>query len=72
MTTQLALYLILLVSKKNYRLIAIALSKQTKSKDPQQCFSSLKYQKKQLLIFHKFCHNINNGNAKDCKFIKWF
>ena len=54
--------------KKNYRLIATDLSKQTKLKDPQQiillanlktklmeqqCFSSLKNQKKLPLIFHK-------------------
>ena len=25
------------------------------------------------LQFTKFCHNyINNGNSKNCKFIKWF
>ena len=54
--------------KENYKLIAIDLSKQTKLKDPQQinfigkvenqdmeeqCFSSLKNQKKLLLIFQK-------------------
>ena len=53
--------------KKNYRLIAIDLSKQTKLKDPQQISFigkllnrngatislSLKNQKKLLLIFHK-------------------
>ena len=52
--------------KKNYRLIAIDLSKQTKLKDPQQinfigklgileqqCFLSSKNQKKLLLIFYK-------------------
>ena len=53
--------------KKNYKLIAIDLSKQTKLKDPQklillvnfleeveqQCFLLSKNQKKQLLIFHK-------------------
>ena len=37
MTTHLVIYWILLISKKkNYRLIAIDLSKQTKIKDPQQ------------------------------------
>ena len=36
MTTQVEIYCILLILKKNYRLIAIDLSKQTKSKDPQQ------------------------------------
>ena len=54
--------------KENYKLIAIDLSKQTKLKDhnklillenlktkimEQQCFSSLKNQKRLLLIFHK-------------------
>ena len=54
--------------KENYRLIAIDISKQTKIKDPQQInflgkiegqdngvtmFSSLRGQKKLLLIFHK-------------------
>ena len=36
MTIQLAIYQILLISNKNYKLIAIDLSKQTKSKDLQQ------------------------------------
>ena len=36
MATQPAIYWILLISKKNYRLIATDLSKQTKLKDPQQ------------------------------------
>ena len=36
MTTQLAVYQILLISKINYKLIAIDLSKETKLKDPQQ------------------------------------
>ena len=36
MTTQLVIYQILLISKKNYRLIVIDLSKQTKLKDSQQ------------------------------------
>ena len=63
--------------KQNYRLIAIDLSKQTKLKIhnklvllenlktkimEQQCFSSLKNQKKQLLIFHKI--------LKDCELFK--
>ena len=54
--------------KENYKLIAIDMSKQTKLKDPQQinfigkrgnqvmeqqCFSSLKNQKKLVLIFYK-------------------
>ena len=33
---QLVIYWILVISKKNYKLIAIDLSKQTKLKDPQQ------------------------------------
>ena len=73
--------------KENYKLIATDLSKQTRLKDQQQinfignsktkireqqCFSSLKNQKRITLIFTKFCLNhINNGNPKDCKFIKW-
>ena len=36
MTTQLVIYWILVISKKNQRLIAIDLSKQTKLKDPQE------------------------------------
>ena len=36
MATQPAIYWILLISKKNYRLIATDFSKQTKLKDPQQ------------------------------------
>ena len=63
--------------KRNYRLIAIDLSKQTKLKIhnklvllenlktkimEQQCFSSLKNQKKHLLIFHKI--------LKDCELFK--
>ena len=36
MTIRLVNYWILLISKKNYELIAIDLSKQTKLKDPQQ------------------------------------
>ena len=36
MTIQLVIYWILLISKKNYKLIAIDLSKQNKLKDPQQ------------------------------------
>ena len=36
MTTQLVIYWILVISKKDYRLIAIDLSKQTKLKDPKQ------------------------------------
>ena len=36
MIKPLVIYQILLITKKNYRLIAIDLSKQTKIKDPQQ------------------------------------
>ena len=36
MTIQLVIYWILLILKKDYRLIATDLSKQTKSKDPQE------------------------------------
>ena len=36
MTMQLEIYWILVIFKKNYKLIAIDLSKQTKLKDPQQ------------------------------------
>ena len=36
MSTRPAIYWILLITKKIYRLIAIDLSKQTKIKDPQQ------------------------------------
>ena len=63
MTTQLVIYWILLIPKKNDKLIPVDLSKKTKLKDPQQvnfigklerqkngskCFSSLKNQKKLL------------------------
>ena len=74
--------------KKHYRLIAIDLSKQTKFKDPQQInfigkledqdhgatmfFIIEKSEEITFQFFTKFCHNINNGNTKDCKSIKWF
>ena len=74
--------------RKNYKLIAIDLSKQTKLKDPQQIsfigkflathgatmfFCHQKIMRNYFQIFTKFCHNhINNGNAKNCKFAKWF
>ena len=39
----------------------------------QQCFSSLKNQKKLLLNFYKILWaSYKNGNAKDCKFVKQF
>ena len=67
--------------KKQYKLIAIDLSKQTKLKDPhllillenfqekleQECLLILlRNQKKLLLIFHNY---LNNGNRKTYKFI---
>ena len=85
MTTQLVIYWILLISKKkNYKLNAIDLSKQTKLKGPkqtsftgrllaargQQCFLSLKNQKKLLLNFCKILQTYKNGNSKYFKFVK--
>ena len=73
--------------KENYKLIPIDLSKQTKLKDPQQInflgkllkntwadvFHYRKIKRNYFYFFTKFCHNhINNGNSKNCKFIKWF
>ena len=73
---------------KKCKLIAIDLSTKTKLKDPQQIsfigrllntrgatmiFIIEKSDKKNFKFFTKFCRNhINNGNTKDCKFIKWF
>ena len=73
MTIQMVIYWILLIKKKNYRLIAIDLSKQTKLKDPQQIsfigkllnrhgatmILALEIQKKLLLIFHKILSQSN-------------
>ena len=70
--------------KKNYKLIAIDLSKQTKLKGPkqtsftgrllaargQQCFLSLKNQKKLLLNFCKILRTYKNGNSKYFKYVK--
>ena len=72
--------------KKNYKLIAIDLSKQTKLKEPQQInfigkleedhgatmiFVIKKSEETTFSFFTKFCHNHrNNGNTKDCEFIK--
>ena len=70
--------------KKNYKLIAIDLIKQTKLKGPkqisftgrllaargQQCFLSLKNQKKLLLNFCKILQTYKNGNSKYFKFVK--
>ena len=73
--------------KENYKLIAIDLSKQTKLKDPQQIYFIGKLSRRSgatmFFIIEKskettfnFSQNsitiINNGNTKDCKFIKWF
>ena len=74
--------------KKNYRLIAIDLSKQTKLKDSQQVsfIGKLENQDHGVTTFFiiekskettfNFSQNsvtiINNGNTKDCKFAKWF
>ena len=73
MTIQMVIYWILLIKKKNYRLIVIDLSKQTKLKDPQQIsfigkllnrhgatmILALEIQKKLLLIFHKILSQSN-------------
>ena len=71
--------------KKNYTLIAIDLSKQTKLKDPQQIsfigklsrntgatmFCIIKKSEETTFNLSQNCHNhINNGNTKYCKFIK--
>ena len=63
--------------KKNYKLIAVDLSK-----DPQQINFIRKLEangansiieKSEETTFRKFCHiHLNNGNTKDCKFVKWF
>ena len=65
--------------KKNYKVIAIDFSKQTKLKDPQQINFIGELLKNtgatMFFIIEKpeeitFNH-INNGNTKDCKSIKW-
>ena len=72
--------------KKKYSLIGINLCKQTKSKDPLQIsfigrlFSctqwknvfkkSSKNQKKLLLDFYKILQTYENGNSRNCKFVK--
>ena len=71
--------------RKNYRLIAIDLSKQTKLKDPQQInfIGKLENQVNRATIFFmieksgettlKFSQNhIKYGNSKNCKFVKQF
>ena len=83
MITQLVIYF-----KKDYKLIAIDLSTQTKLKDPQQIsfigklsntrgatmfFIMEKSKETTFNFFTTFRHNhINNGNTKGCTFIKWF
>ena len=73
---------------ENYRLTATDLSKQTKSKIPQQIsfigkfenqangetqFFIIKNQKKLLLNFCKILQiSYKNGNTKDCKFVRQF
>ena len=76
----------MLISKKNYRLIAIDLSKQTKLKDPQEInfigkllkntgatmfFIIEKSEETTFNFSQNFATIINNGNTKGCKFIKW-
>ena len=68
--------------KKNYKLIAIDLSKQTKIKDPQQInfIGKIEGQNngvtmffiiEKFIFFTKFCkYLVNNWNTKDCKFVK--
>ena len=64
--------------KENYILIAIDLSKQTKLKDPQQInfigkIEDQNHGAKIFFIIEKSEERtwiINNGNTKDCKFIK--
>ena len=54
----------MLITKKNYKLIAIDLTKQTKTKDPQQINFIGKIEVSSE-FFTKFCHNnISNGNTK--------
>ena len=79
--------------KKDQRLIAIDLSKQTKLKDPQQVNFTGRLErqdnknnnnnnneatmffiteKSEKTTFELCEHDINNGNTKDCKFVKQF
>ena len=52
---------------KQKKLISLENLKEMKE---QQCFSSSKSQKKQLLNFHKILQQLHsNENAKNCKFI---
>ena len=78
MIIQLVIYQILLILKKHYKLIAIDLSKQTNLKDPQQInfISKLSIILGATMFFiiekseETLNNGINNGNTKDCKFIK--
>ena len=62
---------------KKHKLIAIDLSKQTKLKDPQQInfigrLLNTRGATMFFIIEKIIIININNGNTKDCKFIKWY
>ena len=66
---------------KNYKLIAINLSEQTKLKDPQQInfIGKLSRRSEATMFFiiekseeTTFNFSQNSGNTKDCKCIKWF
>ena len=86
MITQPLIYWILLISKKNYRLIAIDLSKKTNSKDPQQInfigkvkdqnngatmFFIIEKSEETTFDFYKILSTVyKNGNAKDFKTVK--
>ena len=73
--------------KKNYRLIAIDLSKQTKLKDPQKVnfigklekddgatmfFVIEKSEETPFNFLQNSVNHINQGNTKNCKFVKRF
>ena len=78
MIIQLVIYQILLILKKHYKLIAIDLSKQPNLKDPQQInfISKLSIMLGATVFFiiekseETINNRVNNGNTKDCKFIK--
>ena len=73
--------------KENCKLIATDLSRQTKLKDSQQInsigkpdkdngetmfFIIEKSEETTFIFLQNSVHYINNGNSKNCKFIKWF
>ena len=63
--------------KRHYKVIAIYSSKQTKLKDPQQInfigrLLNTRGATMFFIIEKIIIININNGNTKDCKFIKWY